>query len=101
MHFCCAARFARKKGEVRAEDFLEGGFFQRKVFRCGNFFHILCLGNPFAHGFEPIGGVAFEAQDIFLRRPLCGHHFALALVVLVALDVLRDEQVRQAGDFSV
>jgi hypothetical protein len=38
MHLCCAARFARKKGEVRAEDFLparrslgaggEGGFFK-------------------------------------------------------------------------
>ena len=24
MHFCCAARFARVEGEVRAEDFLEG-----------------------------------------------------------------------------
>ncbi|HEY4521356.1 MAG TPA: hypothetical protein VJL57_03070, partial [Candidatus Paceibacterota bacterium] len=67
MHFCCAARFARVESEVRAEDFLEGGFFQRKVFRLRDFAHSLRLLYPLAQGFEPMRGVPLKLEDLFLK----------------------------------
>ena len=68
-----AARFARVEGEVRAEDFLEGGFFGGVVFGFGYFIKHLSLFEPLAHGFEPNCAVPFKQQDSFLQRLLFGH----------------------------
>ncbi|OHB20799.1 MAG: hypothetical protein A2854_04240 [Parcubacteria group bacterium RIFCSPHIGHO2_01_FULL_56_18] len=69
MHFCCAACGTRVEGEVRAEDVLEGGFFERKVFRLRDCAHSLRLGYPLAQRFEPMRGVPFKLEDLFLKRP--------------------------------
>src|SRR3989338_4717782 len=58
-----ALAFARAESEVRAEDFLEGGFFGGVVFGFRNFFKHLRLLYPLAQGFEPHGGVSLTQQD--------------------------------------
>src|SRR3989338_9301652 len=99
MHFFWAARFARVEGEVRAEDFLEGGFFQRKVFRLRDFAHSLRLVYPLAQGFEPMRGVPFKLEDLFLKLSSLVHERALAREIVAALNVLLHEQVGEAGNF--
>ncbi|OGG59888.1 hypothetical protein A2765_04905 [Candidatus Kaiserbacteria bacterium RIFCSPHIGHO2_01_FULL_56_24] len=101
MHFGCAARFARVEGEVRAEDFLEGGFFQRKVFRLRDFAHSLRLFHPLVQRFEPMRGVPFKLEDLFLKRPPLVLQCPLPREIIATLNVLLHEQVGEAGDFVV
>ena len=101
MHFCRAARFARVEGEVRAEDFLEGGFFQRKVFRFGDFIQCLRLLYPLPQRFYPMSGVALKLEDFVLKLALRVRKRTLAGKILVALDVLFNKQIGETGDFAV
>ncbi|MBI2612449.1 hypothetical protein HYW59_01390 [Candidatus Kaiserbacteria bacterium] len=96
-----AARFARAEGEVRAEDFLEGGFFGEEVLGFCCFFKHLSLLYPLLHGFEPMFGVPLQAQDIFLQRPLFGHERTLPLKIVGALNILLHKEVGEAGNFAV
>src|SRR3989338_11222567 len=101
MHFFWAARFARVEGEVRAEDFLEGGFFQRKVFRLRNFAHSLRLVYPLAQGFEPMRGITLKLEDLFLKLLSLVYERAPAREILAAPHAPLPTPARGAGAFLV
>src|SRR3989344_2998449 len=96
-----AARFARLKCEVGAEDFLEGGFFGGYIVSFCYFVQHLRVSYPLTERLEPRGSVPLQPPDLLLRRPPLGHKRPLPLNVSVALYVLLHIEVGQAARFLV